>query len=145
MKLHTRRILTAIAFAMIAALCAGTASAQTRLSDKDLTNMMKNLRDDAKTFRSLFNKALSKSTIRKTSQEKDAQATAQQFENNVQAMLDQFNSSKKVDATLPSVMQTATQIEKIKADTPLGPSVNAKWAKVRTELDAISAQFTMGT
>jgi len=51
---------------VLALICAAGLSAQTRLNDKDVLQHMKNLKDDAKKFRSSFNSALAKSTIRKT-------------------------------------------------------------------------------
>jgi hypothetical protein len=47
-------------------------TAQTRLSDKDLEQRIKNLNSDGKKFQSDFNDAISKSSILKTSLEKDA-------------------------------------------------------------------------
>ena len=54
-------------------------TAQGRLSDKDLQRLMQNLKDDAQPFRQSFANALKKSTIRKTSQEKDARMLADSF------------------------------------------------------------------
>jgi hypothetical protein len=127
---------------LLSTMCVSSLSAQTRLSDKDIEHMMNNLKDDAKSFRSTFNHAVSKSTIRKTSQEKDAKTPVQSFQNQTEGMLRQFQSSKKADTTLPVVLQSASEIEKIKTDVALGPAVDAQWAKIRTELDTISQAFT---
>jgi hypothetical protein len=51
---------------VFALICAAGLSAQTRLNDKDFLQHVKNLQDDAKKFRSSFNRALAKSTIRTT-------------------------------------------------------------------------------
>ena len=69
-------------FLILLAAMPGTnrpAVAQGRLSDKDLQRLMQNLKDDAQPFRQSFANALKKSTIRKTSQEKDARALADTF------------------------------------------------------------------
>jgi hypothetical protein len=77
----TRSAMLFIALSMVLSLiCAASLSAQTRLSDQDVQQHMKNLKDDAKKFRSRFNSALSKSTIRKTTREKDATTLARNFE-----------------------------------------------------------------
>ncbi len=60
--------------------CAASLSAQTRLSDKDVQQHMKNLKYDAKKFRCSFNRALPKSAIGKTTQEKDAKTLAPNIE-----------------------------------------------------------------
>jgi hypothetical protein len=137
----SRRILTVFLALLVAAAFVPAVLAQARLSDKDLEHMMNNLRDDAKNFRPTFNRAVSKSTIRKTSQEKDAKTLVQSFQNQTAGMLRQFQSTKKVDTTLPVVLQSARDIEKIKSDVALGPSVDSQWSKIRTELDAIAGAF----
>jgi hypothetical protein len=48
---------------VLSLICAASLSAQIRLSDKDVLQHMKNLKDDTQKFRSSFNSALSKSTI----------------------------------------------------------------------------------
>jgi hypothetical protein len=117
------------------------ATAQSRMSDKDVESMMKNLSNDAKSFRTVFDHAISKSTIRKTSQEKDAKALSKVFVNQTQQLLHQFQNNKKVDSSLPLVLQRAREIEKLKTDAALGPDVDSQWTKVRSELDTISRAF----
>jgi hypothetical protein len=43
--------------------------------------------------------------------------------------------------TLPVVLQSASQIEKIKSDVALEPAVDSQSAKIRTELGTISQAF----
>jgi hypothetical protein len=119
-----------------------SAAAQDRLSDKDVANMMNNLKNDAKNFRQVWNHALSKSTIRKTSREKDARNLAAQFQNQTEGMLRQFQSNKTADTSLPLVQQTARSIEQVKSDVSLGPVVDSQWTKIRTEIDQIAQAFT---
>ena len=118
-------------------------SAQTRMTDKDIVNLMKNLVNDTKQFQSLFNSAISKSTIRKTSQEKDAKATVQSFHNQTVSMLQTFQSKKKADTTLPIVLDSSQKIDKWLVDVPLNGSVTTQWAKVKSELATLSNQFNI--
>jgi hypothetical protein len=113
------------------------------MNDKDVVNMMKNLVQDTKQFQSLFNSAISKSTIRKTSQEKDARAVVQGFRNQGQNMLQVFQSKKKADTTLPTVLDSSQKIDKWLADVPLNSSVTNQWAKVKSELSTLSDQFNI--
>jgi hypothetical protein len=53
---------------------------QQRMSDKDVEDMMKNLKQDTKQFRSDFNSAIGKSTIRNTNQEKQAKDLVERFQ-----------------------------------------------------------------
>jgi hypothetical protein len=123
--------------------CVAQASAQTRMTDKDIVNLMKNLVQDTKQFQSLYNPAISKSTIRKTSQEKDAKAVVQSFRNQTVSMLQTFQSKKKADTTLPIVLDSSQKIDKWLADIPLNSSVTNQWAKVKSELSTLSDQFNI--
>ena len=123
--------------------CVQLVSAQARMSDKDVVNMMKNLVQDTKHFQSLYNSAISKSAIRKTSQEKDAKAIVQGFRNQAQNMLQIFQSKKKADTTLPIVLDSSQKIDKWLVDVPLSKTVMNQWAKVKSELSTLSEQFNI--
>jgi len=141
-KYTALRIFSLLTVALLLMVGTLSAAAQDRLSDKDVANMMNNLKNDAKNFRPVWNKALSKSTIRKTSREKDARTLATQFQNQTEGMLRQFQSNKTADQSLPLVQQTARSIEQVKSDVSLGPVVDQQWTKIRTELDQIAQAFS---
>jgi len=132
----------AIVSLLLTMVGAPLASAQSRMRDKDIESLMKNLKQDAKKFRSAFDQSVGKSAIRKTSQAKDEKALVARFEKDTEGMLNQFKGTKKGDA-LPTVLSTADQIEKLLAATPMGPETDAAWAKVKTELDTLSQQFNV--
>lgn len=117
------------------------AAAQGRINDKDLQNLMANLKDDAKSFRSPYTNALKKSTIRKTSEEKDDAKLADTFQKQTEAMHDHFKSSKKMNGELELVQRTAGQIDQVVARLGLGPQVSSRWQKIQTELQQISSAF----
>jgi hypothetical protein len=112
-----------------------------RMSDKDVERMMNNLKNDAKRFGDAFNPAIGKSTIRKTQQEKDAKALVKTFQNQTNAMLTQFKTNKQAEPALSSARDSASRIEKILGDVPLGPQVGDSWTKVRSELIMVSDAF----
>ena len=141
MKYAALRVFSLLTIAMLVSVGSFSTAAQDRLSDKDVANMMNNLKNDAKNFRPVWNKALSKSTIRKTSREKDARNLATQFQNQTEGMLRQFQSNKTEDQSLPLVQQTARNVEQVKTDVSLGPVVDQQWSKIRTELDQIAQAF----
>lgn len=130
--------------ALLMMTAAPFASAQSRMRDKDIESLMNNMKQDAKKFRSDFNQAIGKSTIRKTSQAKDEKLLVEQFEKESEGMLNQFRSTKKGDA-LPTVLSTADQIDRILAGNPLGGETDNAWAKVKSELGTLSQQFNMGS
>ena len=119
------------------------ANAQSRMSDKDIEHMMKNLKSDSKQFQSLFNSAISKSTIGKTTQEKDAKTLVKNFRNQTEGMLSTFQHQKRADASLPLVLDSAQKIDKVLADVSLNGSVTSQWAKVKSELGTLADQFNV--
>lgn len=116
-------------------------AAQGRINDKDLQNLMSNLKDDAKSFRPVFTNALKKSTIRKTSQEKEDASLAETFQKQTDAMHEHFKGSKKGSGELELVRRTAGQIDQVVASLNLGPQVISRWQKIQTELQQISSAF----
>jgi hypothetical protein len=94
------------------------------MRDEDVENMMKNLSNDAKSFRTAFEHLVSNGTIRKTSQEKAANALSRAFVGQTRQLLRQFQNSKKVDSS-PGVVASAEarEIDKVKSDAALSPVV----------------------
>jgi nitrate/nitrite-specific signal transduction histidine kinase len=122
---------------------AGQASAQNRMSDKDVSQRMKNLMQDVKKFRSSFNSSVSKSTIRKTSQEKDAKQLVEAFQDQIRDMYDKFKSSKKSDPYLQNCLENAQQIDKLVAHLALGGMTTDQWSRVQSELTVLATVFHM--
>ena len=128
-----------VATLLFSGLSLTDARAQNRMSDKDVEATMKNLTEDAKSFRSAFDSSVGKSTIRKTSREKDAKAQVKSFEDQTQTLLNQFKNSKQANDYLPSVMDTAGQIDMLLRDVQLDSSTTMRWSKVRADLDQLAA------
>ena len=133
-------ILLALLFAVAAA---PSFAAQTRMSDKDVEQLMKNMGQDSRKFQSLFDAAISKSVIRKTSQEKDAKRLVDTFQKGTKNLYNHFKQTKKSDPYLQNSLDTATQIEKLLQTTQLDADTNAQWAKVRKELKDLAAAFNL--
>ena len=110
-----------------------------RLSDKDLESVMSNLKADSKAFRPRFDSAIKKSSIRKTSQAKDAMNLASTFEKQTSTALNEFKKTKKGDS-VPAMLSTAGQIEKVMTDLKLDPQTTG-WDKIRTDLNQVSNAF----
>jgi hypothetical protein len=115
--------------------------AQTRVSDKDIEALMRNLKDDAKDFRPKFEATLKKSAIRKTSQEKDARGLVVSFEKQTDAMLNDFKKTKKGDVAVETTLSTAQQIDKLVYSMQLGPQITSQWQKVQFELNQVASAF----
>jgi uncharacterized membrane protein YgaE (UPF0421/DUF939 family) len=128
----------ALAFSFIFSVAA---PAQTRLSDKDLERRIKNLNSDSKKFQSSFNNAISKSSIRKTSQEKDAKKLADNFTKSTKSLYDYFKRTRKSDPYIQNTLDYAKQLEKLQSSVQLDSTTNEAWTKVRTQLNDIAHAF----
>jgi hypothetical protein len=118
-----------------------SASAQKRVSDKDMERMMKNLRYDTKNFRPVFDHALGKSTIRKTNQAKDAKNLVATFQNQVDGMLAAFKKNRNDGTGVAGAVNTAGQIDSLLHSVSLGPDVTSQWQKIQAELHPIAASY----
>jgi hypothetical protein len=126
------------------AICS-SASGQTRVSDNDLERLMKNLRDDAKSFRPVFESSLKRSTIRKTSQEKDAKKLAEQFAKQTDGAWQQFKKTKQNHVGITNVSATAQQIDKLVYGLKLDGSTTSAWSKIQQELQQVQSAFGIQT
>jgi len=140
-RLSIAAVVTLVAFTL--ASIVPVAKAQQRLSDKDVETLLNNLKSDTKKFRSSFNSGVGKSTIRKTSQEKDAKNLVQEFEKQTEATLNKFKQDQRAETELSALLNTGGQIDKLLNATPMGDQANADWSKVRTELDGVAKQFNL--
>lgn len=114
---------------------------QERMSDKDIEKMLDNLKSDTKKFKSTFNSAVGKSTIRDTSKEKDAKTLVDNFQKQSETALNSFKKDQKADTEISNLISSGGQINQLLETTPLGDQTNAAWSTVKTELSDISKQF----
>jgi hypothetical protein len=138
-KIRTAFAVT-IALALVAVLTTRS-QAQTRLNDHDMERVMGNLKKDAKSFRPKFNDAVHKSSIRKTSREKDAKNLAERFQKDTEAMQNAFKKKKKADKQLQTVRSTASQIDELMTSLQIGGAASQSWSKIQAELRQIEGGF----
>jgi hypothetical protein len=126
---------------LLSVLSGATARAQGRLNDKDLARLMQNLSDDAQPFRQSFANALKKSTIRRTSQEREGRGLADTFASQAKHMLETFKHKRKGESEVAAMVGTAGQIDALVYNLHLNPTVTAQWEKLRTELHQVAGAF----
>jgi hypothetical protein len=122
-------------------ILSGAARAQSRLNDKDLARLMQNLSDDAQPFRQSFANALKKSTIRRTSQEKNARGLSDTFAKQANHALETFKHKRKAEDEVTAMVGTAGQIDALVYRLHFNPKVTAEWEKLRTELQQVAGAF----
>ena len=133
----------ALVVLLVSAFWGATARAQSRIDDKDLARLMQNVKDDAQPFRKSFANALKKSTIRGTSQEKDARGLADTFAKQSQQALETFQHKRKAEDQVAAMVDTAGQINQLVNSLGLNPAVSTQWEKLRTELHQVAEAFNV--
>ena len=134
----TRYFLRKLIMILSFALLGGVVLAQTRISDRDIEAMMKNLSQDAKKFTSSFNSAISKSSIRGTSREKESKLLVKKLEQQTAGMLKNFKKNKKAEAEMQLVLRSAKEIDLLLNEVNLDQQTMSNWQKVDEELDLLS-------
>jgi hypothetical protein len=119
------------------------AHAQDRMSDKDLEQRIKNMDSDIKTFRSAFNSGVGKTSIRKTTQEKDAKTLVQNFQNQSKSLYDKFKKTRKTDPYLQNLLDSSNQIDKLLQSTQFDSATVGQWQKIKPQLKDIAVAFHM--
>jgi hypothetical protein len=99
------------------------------------------LKDDAGPFRQNLANALKKSTIRGTSQEKDAKALADTFAKQANAALETFKHQQKADEQVVDLVHTAAQIDPLVYSLQLNPQTTSRWERMRTELHQVAQAY----
>jgi methionyl-tRNA formyltransferase len=128
---------------LLSAFWGAAARAQSRIDDKDLARLMQNVKDDAQPFRKSFANALKKSTIRGTSQAKDARGLADTFAKQSQQALETFQHKRKAEDQVAAMVDTAGQINQLLNSLSLNPAVSTQWEKLRTELHQVAVAFNV--
>ena len=144
MKLAVQRLVVLFTLSLLVVASAPAAPPpQARMNDKDIESVMNNLKQDAKKFRSLFNTAVDHSTIRKTTDAKNAKQLAQTFQQQCEGMYNHFKDSHEANSTLPPVLNSARQIENLHSQFQFGHEADAQWKKVQSELSILATQFNV--
>jgi hypothetical protein len=129
---------SAFSFVSILIALLAPVHAQTRVNDRDMAQLMKNLKEDAKNFLSPFDSNLHKSSIRNTGQEKDAKELADQFVKQTDEMWKRFKSKKKADAELQQVIDTAGKLDKLIYSHNFDSKTTTRWEIVRSTLQEVA-------
>ena len=128
---------------LLSAFWGAAARGQSRIDDKDLGRMMQNVKDDAQPFEKSFANALKKSTIRGTSQERDAQQLGNTFVKQSERALDTFKKKHTAEDEVAAMVDTAGQIDHLVNSLSLNPVVTQQWEKLRTELHQVAQAFNV--
>jgi hypothetical protein len=140
-RLHRSAALVAMLALLFPFISALPARAQERLSDKDLEQRIKNMNADIKKFRSIFNSSVSKTSIRKTTQAKDAKALVGNFQTQSNSLYETFKKTKKPDPYLQNCLDLSTKIDNLLQSTDFDANTTTQWAKIKPQFKDIAAAF----
>jgi Na+-transporting NADH:ubiquinone oxidoreductase subunit NqrC len=146
MKMNKFRYIKAVmlVLALILPLVSAlSASAQARLSDKDLEQRIKNMNEDIKRFRSAFNSSITKTSLRKTTQEKEAKTQVENFQKQANSLYQKFKSTKKPDPYLQNCLDQSAQTDKLLKSAQFDTTTMSLWAKIKQQLKVLAVQFNV--
>jgi cell division septum initiation protein DivIVA len=143
LRLRRARVLVAVLAMIVPFVSALPSHAQARLSDKDLQQRIKNMNSDIKRFRSMFNSSVSKTSIRKTTQAKDAKTLVQNLQNESTSLYEKFKKTKKPDPYLQNCLDLSAQIDKVLQATQFDPATVAQSEKIKPQLKDVAAAFNL--
>lgn len=115
--------------------------AQSRLNDQDLQRLLQDVKEDSQPFRKTFAEALKKSSIRKTSREKDARELANTFAKQADRSFETFKHRRKAEAEVAALVGTAQKIDMLVYSLRLGAPAQPGWEKLRAELHEVAQAF----
>jgi len=118
-----------------------SAQAQTRVNDPDMIVIMKNLHQDAQSFRPLFDKAVHKSAIRHTSQERDARDMSLSFDRETDVLMQNFKKNRYGGEQFRRIMEAAEPIDTVVHTVQLGQEVTTQWQIIRAELHQLGLAY----
>jgi len=123
-----KRVLAVTTLISLAFLC-GALIAQTRVSDKDIEAMTKNLNQHAKKFVSAFNSGVGRPSIRKTSREKASKDLVKSFQQQTEVLMKNFKKNKAAGTEMHRVMETARQVRQLLDEVKLDATTMSAWNK----------------
>jgi hypothetical protein len=125
-------------FTLLTMTVAPVMNAQARLNDKDVQALLKNLRNDAKAFRSPFSAALHKSAIRGTGQEKDAKRMADDYARLTDSLYKHFRNKKRASDQVQAMLDATARLNRIVYSHNLSPAAIAAWERVRADVHLVA-------
>lgn len=137
----TRRL--AILLCSLAVLAPRFAKAQTRISDRDMIALMRNLSQDSTSFRQRFDAGVQKSAIRRTSKEKQARKLVQTFQGQTDELLKRFKKDNSGAERFRSVQDAAAQVYALLQSVDVGTRATDQWQRVRLDLHQLELAYNV--
>lgn len=148
---HFLNLIGRIAFALSLLLGIGislneTAQAQQpyRVSDRQISNILRRLDQTSTRFRNSLDSSLDRSRTDGTRAEDDINAFVGDFDSSVAYLRQRFDDRQSVAADVESVLQKAAVIDSFIGRSPAAARARNDWALVKTDLNTLADAYGVG-
>ena len=114
-----------------------------RISDKEVEQNLKRLRNDTEKFRKSLDSSLDRSRLDGTNREDDINSFMKDFEHETSRLYDRFKDHKSVAADVESVLDRASRVDGFVARQALTGKAARDWAAVRADLDELARAYNV--
>jgi hypothetical protein len=121
---------------------AATAQAQQpyRVSDRQISDLLRRLERNSERFRRSLDASLDRSRRDGTQAEDEINAFVRDFDNAVEQLRDRFNGRRSVAGDVETVLQKAVFIDNF-VGSPAAAGARNDWSLVKTDLDALATAY----
>src|SRR5206468_12473725 len=131
----------AVLMAMVSTAGAQVVGQPYRISDRDVAQLLDQIKSKTSTFRDSLKKALNQSRLDRTMREDDINAYVKAFEEETKRLDDNFDHHKSTAADVDSVLQRASRIDTFMTLHPLDARVQGDWAALRADLELLANAY----
>jgi hypothetical protein len=114
-----------------------------RISDKEVEQNLKRLKEDTEKFRKSLDSSLDRSRLDGTNREDDINSFIKDFEHEASRLYDKFKDHKSVAADVESVLDRASRIDRFMVRQALTGRAARDWAAVRADLDELAQAYNV--
>ena len=114
-----------------------------RISDKEVAQLLDQIKKQTATFRKSLKEALNRSRIDRTRREDDINAYVKNFEEQTKRIDDNFDHHKSTTADVDSVLDRAARIDGFMSRFPLTSRAQNDWSALRANLDQLAVAYNV--
>src|ERR1043166_27123 len=112
-----------------------------RISDRQISDLLRRLDQDSGRFRNSLDSSLDRSRRNGTRSEDNINAFVRDFDNAVGRLRDQFNGRRSVSGDVENVLQKAANIDDFVERSPAASGAVNDWSAVRSDLDELASAY----
>lgn len=114
-----------------------------RISDREVANLLDQIKKESSTFRNSLKDALNKSRFDRTGRENDINAYVKDFEEQTKRLDDNFDNHKSTVADVDSVLTRAARIDAFMSRYPLTSRAQGDWSALRADLNRLAVTYNV--